>query len=60
MVKSHSQTKTRKQINSSRVKSSRCHSKCDSFITCRIRNGCKRTLSGRIKSYCRCRTNRHS
>lgn len=41
-----------------RVKTSTCRGK--SFTTCRLKNGCKRTVAGRRKSYCRRRTNRHA
>lgn len=57
-MKTRSQTRTRKQIYRSRVKSSHCRGK--SFTTCRLRNGCKRTRSGRRKSYCRRRANRNA
>ena len=56
MVMTRSKSRTRKQIYRSRVKSSLCRGK--SFTKCRLKNGCKRTRSGRRKSYCRNRTNR--
>ena len=56
MVKTRSMHRTRKQLYRSRVKSSPCRGK--SFTTCRLRNGCKRTMAGRRRSYCRRRTNR--
>ncbi len=58
MVKTRSHTRTRKQLYRSRVKSSRCRGKTST--TCRLKNGCKRTMAGRRKSYCRHRTNRHA
>ena len=56
MVMTRSKSRTRKQIYRSRVKSSPCRGK--SFTRCRLKNGCKKTNSGRRKSYCRRRTNR--
>ena len=58
MVKTRSQTRTRKQIYRARVKSSICRGK--TFTTCRLKNGCKRTRAGRRKSYCRQTKNRHA
>jgi hypothetical protein len=58
MVKTRNQIRTRKQLYRSRVKSSVCRGK--SFTTCRLKNGCKRTMAGRRKSYCRKRTNRNA
>lgn len=58
MVKTRSQTRTRKQIYRARVKSSICRGK--TFTTCRLKNGCKRTRRGRRKSYCRQTKNRHA
>lgn len=52
------QTRSRKQIYRSRIKSSVCRGK--SFTTCRLKNGCKRTMRGSRKSYCRKKTNRHT
>lgn len=56
MVMTRSKSRTRKQIYRSRTKSSSCRGK--SFTKCRLKNGCKRTRSGRRKSYCRKRSNR--
>ena len=50
--------RTRKQIYRSRVKYSPCRGK--SADGCREKYGCKKTKSGRRKSYCRKRTNRRS
>ena len=58
MVKTRSMHRTRKQIYRARVKTSPCRGK--SFTTCRLKNGCKRTMSGTRKSYCRKRINRHA
>jgi hypothetical protein len=58
MVKTRSQTRTRKQIYRARVKSSICRGK--TFTTCRLKNGCKRTRAGRRKSYIRQNKNRHA
>ena len=58
MVKTRSTTRTRKQIYRSRVKSSHCRGK--NYTKCRHRDGCKRTMAGRRKSYCRKLTNRHA
>ena len=55
-VKTRSMRRTRKQIYRSRVKTSLCRGK--SFTKCRLRNGCKRTKTGKRKSYCRQSKNR--
>ncbi len=57
-VKTRSFRQTRKHIYRSRVKSSPCRNK--SFTKCRLRYGCKRTMSGKRKSYCRKSKNRHA
>lgn len=57
-MNTRSRTRTKKQIYRRRVKTSRCRGK--TFTTCRLKNGCKRTKSGRIKSYCRHRANRNA
>lgn len=54
-MKTRIQTRTRRRIYRDRVKKSVCRGK--SVTTCRLRNGCKRTKSGRRKSYCRTRKN---
>jgi hypothetical protein len=54
-MKTRSYTRSRKQLYASRLKSSQCRGKTS--YTCRLRNGCKRTLKGRRKSYCRRRKN---
>ena len=56
-MQSRNKTRRIKQIYRSRVKSSICRGK--SFTTCRLKYGCKRTMRGIRKSYCRKRTNRH-
>lgn len=48
-------SRSKKRIYRSRVKTSHCRGK--SFTKCRLRNGCRRTLSGKRKSYCRKRSN---
>jgi len=55
-MRTRSQTRRRKQEYRSRVKRSKCRGK--TITTCRLRNGCKRTMAGRRKSYCRSRKNR--
>lgn len=57
-MNTRSRTRTKKQIYRGRVKTSTCRGKTST--TCRLKNGCKRTKSGRIKSYCRHRTNRRA
>ena len=57
-MNTRSRTRTKKQIYRRRVKTSRCRGKTST--TCRLKNGCKRTKSGRIKSYCRHRANRNA
>ncbi len=57
MVKTRSMKLAVRRLYRGRVKSSACRGK--SFTKCRIRNGCRRTIKGRIKSYCRKRSNRH-
>jgi hypothetical protein len=58
-TRSHTRNaRTKKQVYRNRVKTSPCRGK--TFTTCRLKNGCKRTLVGRRKSYCRRRTNRHA
>ena len=56
-MNTRSRTRTKTQIYRGRVKTSPCRGKTSS--TCRRRNGCKRTKFGRIKSYCRRRSNLH-
>ena len=58
IMRTRSQSRTRKQIYRARVKSSSCRGK--SYTTCRLKDGCKRTRRGRRISYCRKRTNRHA
>lgn len=48
--------RTKKAIYRARVKTSRCRGQ----TRCRARNGCKKTRSGKRKSYCRKSTNRHA
>ena len=48
--------RSKKAIYRARVKSSRCRGQ----TRCRVRNNCKKTRSGKRKSYCRKRTNRHA
>ena len=55
-MRTRSQTRTRKQVYRARLKSSNCRGK--SFTRCRLKYGCKRTMSGKIKSYSRSRKNR--
>ncbi len=57
MAKTRSQTRTKKQMYYRHLKSSNCRGKTST--TCRLRNGCKKTMSGRRPSYCRKRTNTH-
>ena len=49
-------SRTRKQIYRSRVKTSPCRGQTKD--ACREKYGCKKTKSGRRRSYCRKRTNR--
>lgn len=42
---------SKKKVYRSRVKSSQCRGK--TFTNCRRRNGCKVTMKGRRRSYCR-------
>ena len=49
--------RSRKAIYRSRVKSSPCRGQTKK---CRIKYGCKKTRSGKRRSYCRKRTNRHA
>jgi hypothetical protein len=58
MAKTRSMRRTKKQIYRSRVKTSHCRGK--SFDKCRLKNGCKRTMAGKRRSYCRKRTNRNA
>ena len=54
MVQTRSKTSkktSKKSVYRSRVKSSQCRGK--SFTKCRRRNGCKVTLKGKRRSYCR-------
>lgn len=51
MAQTRSMTRSKKQMYRSRVKSSQCRKK--SFTKCRRRNGCRVTMSGKRKSYCR-------
>jgi hypothetical protein len=44
----------KRKIYRSRVKTSNCRGQ----TRCRLRNGCKKTRTGKRKSYCRKRTNR--
>lgn len=53
--KTRRMSRSKKTIYRSRVKSSHCRGQS----RCRVRNGCKKTRTGRRKSYCRKRTNRH-
>jgi hypothetical protein len=55
-MKTRSHTRTRKQVYRSRIRTSNCRGK--SFTKCRFKDGCKRTMAGRKKSYCRSRKNR--
>jgi hypothetical protein len=55
-MRTRSQSRTRKQVYRARIKTSNCRGR--SFTRCRLKDGCKRTMSGRIKSYCRSRKNR--
>ena len=60
MVSTRSQTRTRKAklaLYRSRVKSSRCRGK--SKNRCYKKNGCKNTIKGLRKSYCRKSRNSH-
>ena len=50
--------RSRKQIYRARVKTSPCRGQ--TADGCREKYGCKKTRSGRRKTYCRKRTNRHS
>lgn len=56
-MRTRSQSRSRKQAYLAHLRNSRCRGKSPS--TCRLRKGCKRTKSGRRKSYCRSRKNRH-
>ncbi len=58
MVATRSSRRTKKQVYRARVKSSHCRGK--SFTQCRLKNGCKRTVARKRKSYCRKRSNRHA
>lgn len=49
--------RSKKAIYRSRVKSSPCRGQTR---RCREKYGCKKTRSGKRKSYCRKRTNRHA
>jgi hypothetical protein len=51
----HALTRTKKRLYRSRVKSSHCRGQ----TRCRVRNGCKKTQSGKRKSYCRKNSNKH-
>lgn len=55
-MRTRSQTRSRKQVYRARLKSSNCRGR--SFTRCRLKDGCKRTMSGKKKSYCRSRKNR--
>ena len=44
-------TRSVKQLYRQRVKDSHCRGK--TMTTCRHRNGCKRTMKGKRRSYCR-------
>lgn len=55
-MRTRSQRRSRKQVYSARIKTSNCRGR--SFTRCRLKDGCKRTMSGRKKSYCRSRKNR--
>ena len=57
-MRTRGQTRTRKQVYRARLKTSNCRGK--SFTSCRLKNGCKRTMAGRRRSYCRSRKNRHA
>ena len=60
MVQTRSKTakrRTRRQIYRSRVKHSPCRGKTSG---CREKYGCKKTKSGRRRSYCRKITNRNA
>jgi hypothetical protein len=57
-VTTRSQSRSKKQIYRSRVKSSHCRGK--SFTKCRGKNGCKTTMRGKRRSYCRKKTNRRA
>lgn len=50
-MKTRGQVRTQKKIYRERVKKSHCRGK--TVTTCRLRNGCKRTMAGRRRSYCR-------
>lgn len=50
--------RTKKQVYRSRVKRSPCRGK--TADGCRKKYGCKQTKSGKRKSYCRKRSNRHA
>jgi hypothetical protein len=45
----------KKRVYRRRTKTSSCRGK--SFTKCRLRDGCKRTMAGKRKSYCRSRKN---
>ena len=54
-MKTRSMRRTKRSIYRSRVKSSPCRGKTRN---CRVKYGCKKTRSGRRKSYCRKSRNR--
>lgn len=56
MVETRSMRRTKKQIYRSRVKTSKCRGK--KIYQCRKKNGCRTTLAGKRRSYCRNRTNK--
>ena len=55
-MRTRSQTRTRKQVYRARLRSSNCRGR--TFTKCRLKDGCRRTMSGKRKSYCRSRKNR--
>lgn len=54
-MQTRSKTRTKRRIYRSRVKSSPCRGQTKK---CRIKYGCKKTRSGRRRSYCRKSHNR--
>ena len=56
MVKTRSMHSSRRRTYRARTKSSVCRGK--TTYTCRRRIGCKKTRTGRRKSYCRKRSNK--
>ncbi len=57
MVQTRGMRRTKRSIYRSRVKSSHCRGQTRKCIK---RNGCKRTASGRRRSYCRKSRNRRA